>query len=102
MFVALKYILKLTLFYDRLIHVVMTRRRLLRGYHHFKEYTLQVDAAYSSEAVTLVYQTEGCHSPEDHDKNCYSRHSTIYHTNKPIPTTYLKKELTITLLSARI
>jgi len=55
--------MKLSLFYDRLIHVIMARRRLLRGYQHFKEYTLKMEAACSSETVTLVYQTEGCHSP---------------------------------------
>jgi hypothetical protein len=71
----------------------MARRRLLSGYQHFKEHTLKMEAAFSSEAVTLVYQTEGCHSPEDHDTNHYSRRSTTFHTHKSIPAIYLEKDL---------
>ena len=92
-FVTLTSILKLSIFYDRLIHVIMTRRRLLRGYQHFKEYTLKMEAACSSETMTPLYQTEGCHSPEDHDTNYYIRGSTIFHKNKSIPAIYVKQEL---------
>lgn len=77
----------------------MARRWLLREYQNYKDYTLKMDAACSSEAVTLVYQTEGSHSPEDHDKNRYSRRSTILHTNKSIPTRYLKKDYHVAVCS---
>lgn len=80
----------------------MARGRLLRGYQHFKEYTLKMEAECFSETVTPVYQTEGCHSPEDHDTNHYIRRSAIFSTNKSIPAIYLNKELTVTLLSAGI